>query len=111
MVFAPAGAFRGLDRKVRAKSTAHFCDRDQRMIAWTDVRVFRDELGTDDDRGKFNQQPPTERHTLTSVARYVDEDSLDTLRLDIDVDRGRGLRHHEFNVVSGHPLEHGFQVA
>ena len=107
---------RGLLSAVRsetsgAQSTAHFRDRDQHVIAWTDVGVFRDELGTDDDRGKFNQQPPTERHTLTSVARDVDEDSLDTLRLDIDVDRGRGLRQDEFDVVSGHPLEHGLQVA
>ena len=73
--------------------------------------MFRHELAIHHDRGNVNLELPAERHTLTCVACHVDEDSLDTLHIDIDGERRQGLRQYELNVLAGHAPEYGLEVA
>jgi len=73
--------------------------------------MFRNELAIHYGCGKLKLELAAERHSLTSVARHIDEDSLDALHIDIDREWRRGLRQYEVNVVAGYALEHELEVA
>ena len=102
---------RGFARSRARHFASHCRDRDQRVVTSTNVGVICDELLIHDDGREFDSQSPTDRHSFTAVARQIDEESLHAVGLHIDVEGRRRLRQLEVDIVAGHVLQHGLQIA
>ena len=80
------------------------------MIPGTDVGISGDESAADGRRREINPDLSARRHPLACVACHVDEHPLETLRIDIDVERAGRLRQDQLDLVAEETLQHGREI-